>query len=639
MMNKSMKIASWWLNSGQTTSQIVSSFATRVTTDGGVVEAPDCLTSRVEQLKTLGLWDKASAIWMPHGYKEGKLYAVKGGANADLGFTRNGTRTRKGPQYVEQVPYNLVARSEDLDLGSWSKTNITVTANQVTAPDGTLLELVTCNSTNAVQHSIQQTVANTGGGIAAFSFLLKAGTQRYIQVTLGASTQVWFGGVIDTTTMTIVGGEGTLTLLGDGVYKYTRIGSTAIPATQASTMHFIANDTTTHWSSANPSDGNGTWYCGKVQVTWLSERDYFKTTDRFNVPALDYTNSTCPALSLEPARTNLLLQSGSFSNPWSNTDLFIATNDINGPSGLKTATKFTQGAAGQGTTRQSIIVAAGSVVAFSIFAKYSNHQWLDVQITSGAGNVIRGWFDIQNGVKGSSSVVGTTISGYDIINYGDGWYRCIVIGPLAGGATTYDLSVFTVAADGSTTRVTGSEVYLADAQAEVGSYATSYIPTTTATVTRIADTIPEKTGFTDYIGQTEGSWFVDWTPMPYEFDQEINLDDGTTANRIRFSISVGVSLIGVSFISSGSSFASVNVPIVYGNRYRILVSYKENEFKCHVNGLNILTDLSGLVPVGMSVVRFTHMTALSRITQGLIHEMFLLKSIPTDETAATLTTL
>jgi hypothetical protein len=56
-------------------------------------------------------------------------------------------------------------------------------------------------------------------------------------------------------------------------------------------------------------------------------------------------------------------------------------------------------------------------------------------------------------------------------------------------------------------RLTQDNLHLWGAQLEAGAYPTSYIPTTTATVTRNADAI-SKTGISDLIGQTEGVLFL-----------------------------------------------------------------------------------------------------------------------------------
>src|SRR5690606_17039401 len=103
----------------ETAEKVVTKDVTRVQEAGGVVESPTYLATQVQELKEKGFWDQASAVWIPSGYAEGKLYAVKGGAAADFGFTRAGTRTRVGPSgLVEEVPYNFIVTSNGPFVGN-----------------------------------------------------------------------------------------------------------------------------------------------------------------------------------------------------------------------------------------------------------------------------------------------------------------------------------------------------------------------------------------------------------------------------------------------------------------------------------------------------------------------------------------
>jgi hypothetical protein len=82
---------------------------------------------------------------------------------------------------------------------------------------------------------------------------------------------------------------------------------------------------------------------------------------------------------------------------------------------------------------------------------------------------------------------------------------------------------------------TGSKgVYVWGAQYEASSYPTSYIPTTSASATRVADAC-FKTGISSLIGGGTGTWFMDFefiedTISNYTF--AFNLSDGTITNHL-----------------------------------------------------------------------------------------------------------
>ena len=62
-----------------------------------------------------------------------------------------------------------------------------------------------------------------------------------------------------------------------------------------------------------------------------------------DTPRLDWLNSDCPSLKLEPQRTNLITYSEDFSNGWSYFDSSIDANVLISPSGVLNASKFIEG--------------------------------------------------------------------------------------------------------------------------------------------------------------------------------------------------------------------------------------------------------------------------------------------------------
>ena len=90
---------------------LVSDFKFRVLGDGGIFESE---TNLENQLNTLGsdLFDSASLVITPNGYKENLLFAVK----------------------PDKVGTNLLQQSETFENSYWSKSLGTITANDAISP-------------------------------------------------------------------------------------------------------------------------------------------------------------------------------------------------------------------------------------------------------------------------------------------------------------------------------------------------------------------------------------------------------------------------------------------------------------------------------------------------------------------------
>ena len=95
----------------------------------------------------MSYFDDASLVMIPSGYKTSKVYSVKPtDGSGDLTFSRsNDTATRvNSAGLIEKVRTNVIPYSQAFDNALWIKdrngTGIapSVTANNATAPDGTL---------------------------------------------------------------------------------------------------------------------------------------------------------------------------------------------------------------------------------------------------------------------------------------------------------------------------------------------------------------------------------------------------------------------------------------------------------------------------------------------------------------------
>ena len=140
----------------------------------------------------------------------------------------------------------------------------------------------------------------------------------------------------------------------------------------------------------------------------------------------------------------------------------------------------------------------------------------------------------------------------------------------------------------TTSKTTSFLVY--GAQLELGAYATSYIPTTTASVTRNVDS-GSKTAISSLIGSTQGTLFSDFV-LATPDNARITLDDGSTDNRIFLFTSTGG--IGFSVVASNVFIATiVGSSATLGTRYKVAFAYKNSDFVLYINGIQIGSQSSG----------------------------------------------
>ena len=248
------------------------------------------------------------------------------------------------------------------------------------------------------------------------------------------------------------------------------------------------------------------------------------------IPRLDYFASGgtvgCPALLVEPSGSNLAINSQTWASEsnWNLTNnITNVTGAIEAPDGTITANAISPTAVtgahliySNNTTQITFV--SGTVYTQSAFFKAGTGVGTRVQLSyTGSRFSQLGFanFDLSAGsvtlVSGSASDTNRAAS---IENYGNGWYRCRFTATCTSNGAALGLIPTLISASGDSRQpsflgVTGHVLYGWGAQLETGSVATSYIPTTTAAVTRNADVVSVSGAVSGSIGQTEGTLYAE----------------------------------------------------------------------------------------------------------------------------------
>ncbi len=579
-------------------------------------------------------YDLASLVVVPSGYKASKVYAQKPlTTDGQLAFTRSTGATRVASNgLIEKVRTNVLLQSNQFNT-TWALSSATIASGQ-SGYDGTNNAWLLSKTGDFGR--VEQSTSVTG--LYAISVYAKAGTLNFLSFELS-------GIVSDTTFFNlqngVVGIKGANALFssiesaGNGWYRCSAVfnGTLGIVRIQPS----VADGT------VNGSNGNILIQAAQLEVGDIAT-DYIATTTAAvsvgpvsGLPRLDYLNSSCPRLLLEPQRTNLVTFSENFDNAaWTKAGASITSNTTTSPDGYANADKLggSVGTADQVYVGQSLSLPSAGTYTYSFFAKASDKSWVRLRTLGfDAGGNVQTWFNLADGT------IGTDGSGNaKIVSYGNGWYRCSY-----SFTTTTDLigSVYAYLADannGLAVTRDGTGVFLWGAMLELGAYATSYIPTLSTSVTRVADAA-SKTGISSLIGQTEGTLFIEAASIANDGTfKQIALDDGTTNNLLTFNFSSTTNGLRVFVRDAGTAYSmSATVSdVTQFNKYA--VKYKDNDFALWANGVELATSIIATVPNSLSNLKFNNGSG-GGLLYGNIKQFILIPTALSDSDLATLTSL
>lgn len=347
-----------------------------------------------------------------------------------------------------------------------------------------------------------------------------------------------------------------------------------------------------------------------VDIT-LNSVSLIEITDDTDLPRINYTNfdyengevvpySGEGSLLLEPQSTNLVTYSEDFTQWTRNTTNIDTPSNVTqtNPSG-ESESGFININNGVSATKfiYKSISTTSSIHTQSVFFKYHSRQW--VQLLSG-GTTHYANFDIQNGAVGN--VFGCTAT---IEDYGSGWYKCTAT--LSSASTPTNI-VIAVLDDDATSRLPNStgtgSYYVWGAQTEALSYATSYIATNGSTVTRLAD-VCNNSGSSDLINSTEGVLYAEVKALASGTGfRVISLSDGSTSDVVRFYYEPTPNRIAVNLRSNSADVFVRAIPVNDLEYIKIAISYKLNDFKVYVNGIQVRSYTIGNVPIGLKELAF-----------------------------------
>jgi hypothetical protein len=316
-----------------------------------------------------------------------------------------------------------------------------------------------------------------------------------------------------------------------------------------------------------------------------------------DTPRFDYDPVTlaCRGLLREDARTNLILRSQEIDNAsWvTQNGASVDANVAVSPDGSLNAERINGSSTAQSHAAryQNVTLVAATTYALSFYFKADTVDSCDW----GLYDVTAATFRCQarfDASAGTHTVVGGTGT-LEFESCGNGWFRLKMVAA-TGANTAHRFYIYPKIA-GTTNSAESHFVW--GAQLEAGLAASSYIPTTTASITRNADSaiVDDISAFHN---SAEGTMVAEWRVGMLGVTAYVGALYGNAApSTARINIVQAASNIAENSINNSGFQCSLNGgALTLGGVFRAAFAWRANDFAASGNGGAAQTDNAGTLP-------------------------------------------
>ena len=520
---------------------------------------------------------------------------------------------------------NLLLHSQDFDTG-WTHNNIASPTGSQTSPAGdSTAWLLTANTATAVPAEIYQSYsvsANTEYTLVAH---LKSGTASHAFVSFRNDSISQYAGVLlDFSAGTITtNGPGmtnvssSVTALSNGWFRLT-ITATTGASTGSPIVQIGLSDGTAigQYGYVAYNASGQTMYAWGVQLSTVGSTVYDSPTTTqisreyspllktaaADEPRLEFDESgNSEGLLIESQRTNLATYGSDLTNAvWNPLSATAATAAI-GPDGTLSAAKLTSGT-GSGIYprfRRLAFLSTSKTQTFSVYVKPLEYSYLNISQDGHSTQMVH------YNLTGSGSISSSAGCSGTVEQCGNGWFRISFTHTNATSSANLAIVMQSTATYSSETGNSYDGMLFASAQLEDAAAASSFIGTTSSTVTRSADSCSVATA--DIPGFSEGAGTVVYETSGVASATGVQLAF-TLFSAFNSYITAGVNAGG-----SGDTGARVYVidptgdqawfnagTATVGTGYKLACRYELDNVAASFNGGAVVSDTSGKVPVNVT---------------------------------------
>ena len=352
--------------------------------------------------------------------------------------------------------------------------------------------------------------------------------------------------------------------------------------------------------------GNGTYVgYGKPNGTGVNNMILFGSFEGSidNVSVKEYLgqevvpDSGCGSWLFEPQSTNLIPYSETLGNNTTSGGISFTYNNSISPDGTQNAALVSVTSAND--RLQPSFAAVNSLVAISIFLKHNGTDF-STQINTfntGTGTL----FGARAHVTATDVTFTSYSGGFDsasFVDYGNGWFRVIVVCQSTTGTTFVQWRP---------TSVNATLSYPCFGfQVEVQDFATSYIKTDSgSSVTRNQD-LCTNGGSLASINSTEGVLYAEIAALANDGTTRfLGLNDGSNSNRVVILYFSSTNKIRAIVSSGGTKYVDINYQLTnILDFHKVAIKYKLNDFAFWIDGVEVATDTSLNAPIGLDRLDF-----------------------------------
>lgn len=340
-------------------------------------------------------------------------------------------------------------------------------------------------------------------------------------------------------------------------------------------------------------------------ATYINSSGYV-TTAAANTPRFDYDPVTLAprGVLIEGSAINYMLESKTLVGYNNSGMVSITSGSETDPEGTANAARQVYASSG-GTYHgyyRNTSAGTNTTITVSIWAKARNYTYLFLSELGSGTAAVR--FDLSSGAI--SNNLGAGYVSAKATPFPNGWWRCeMVVNVTASTAYNWMFAGVPVGATlnqyGAQYTGTGNAadgIYCYGFQVEAGSGASSYIPTTTSTVTRNPDScLLSGTNFSSWY--TQGIGTVCWSGSVFRVTAGHFANINTVNNDPRITAYVGAGNL-TNLVTNGTTQASISFGTVTANTaFKAAWRFNTNNFAACLNAGTVQTDTVGTVPTGV----------------------------------------